>query len=669
MFAVVPTLMLLHAVLGVTTIDGRVVDANGQAVPHAQVFLEPGMGGEIMDAITDPAGKFQFEDVNSGPAGIFAVAPGFGFEGQHIDIALADVIAPIQLTLHPATEIRGTITDHDGNAVEGARITRIGVKGAHKVGVPLAKLKKFGYAEPQSDGEGHFVLENVPQSTHIDLKIGHSSYAQEGVADVEAGSTDVRIKMYPGVLVEGTVVGRATQNPVAQVVVQIQNAQPPHDTALTQSGIHGTFSMRIKPGVYLYRALGTGLQSAGWQRLTITGERVLEHLRVVVAGTGVIRGRLGDALSGEPIRNVRIFLSTNGVRSSVTRTGPKGEFLFDAGEGENIVRLDVAPGYFPPASQDMKVSLLEGASVELPGMWLKPLPTYNLTILDEAGDPVPGAVVSVLRPAQFGWHVADDQGIVALRIQTFPESGPVLARAEHPTAKQGALFSLEKHQESAGTVKLFPHASVAGRITNSRGRGVGGAIVGAFFPGAEGMDSVLLWQTRSGPEGEFQWDWVIPGVPQRCAVRSGSQDSGESQTYNLAPSESKTIDDISVPGGSDAATLTGMPLTWRDLPLQCGPVLPEDTANKAVLLLYTRGEHAAAVAEAAQRMYGVLGTDTVQIAVVASGPTDCLEGTEVPIYLGHPQSDATTVLLNNAGNVVLETTGLPPVTLLRSMRP
>jgi hypothetical protein len=667
MSAIASVLIALPVLLGITTIGGQVVGPDGTPIPNAQVFLELGLGGMVLDTVAGPDGEFEFPDVGPGPAGVFAIAPGYGFEGRHLSVAVADEVPRLRLSLHPAEEIRGQIVDSNGKSVAKARITRIGVKGAHKVGVPLAKLRQFGYAEPESDSDGNFVLKNVPRGTKIDLKVGHSRFAQEGVPDLPAGTSGAKITLYSGVLVEGEVIARATKRPAGQIAVLIRNAGPPYDTALARSSIQGKFSIRLKPGVYTYRANGAGLQSAGWERLTVTGERDIEHLRVAVAGLGQIRGSVRDALSGKAVRGVRISLTTNGTRAAIARTGPGGDFLFAAGEGENVVRVEAAPGYYPPESQDLKVRVSEGSAVELPGMWLKPLPDYTLTVVDDAGQPVPGALISLLRPAQFGWHVADASGQVTIRIQNVPDGGTILGRAEHPTKSEGALFSLDRQGQSASAVQLFPLASISGRVVNSRGRGLGGAVVGSFFPGEVEENAILLWQTRSSSDGTFQWDAVIPGVPQRCAASLQADARGESATFNLSPGMEHPLADITVAGGKASTVMLGDSFPWYTMPLQCG-TLPDAASREGrpVLLFCTDAGRAPAAAETAARLNDVIANPNLIVAVLADGPISCDANGAVPILLGETPSSATTLLLDRNGRVVLESVGMPPARLLHS---
>ena len=662
-------LLALYASLGIN-LEGQVIGPDNQPVAHAQVFLEPGLGGVLLDVAASERGHFVFTEVQPGAAGVFAVAPGLGFAGQHLNVAVGDLLPPLRIVLQPAAQLRGVVVDPKGEPVPGARVTRFAVKGIHKVGVPLAKLKQFGYLEPVTDASGHFALDGVSASSKIDLKIGHPNFAQEGVIDAVPGGAELKITMHQGVLVEGEVVTRATQVPIAQAAVLIQNAQPPHDTATASSNLSGKFSMRLKPGVYMYQAQSAGMRSAGWERLTISGERPVENVRLAVAGFGTIRGNVRDAVSGNPIRNIRITLSTNGSDAAVVRTGPGGDFQFTAGEGENTIRIDSTPGFFPPDTQHIKTSILEGADVELPGMWLRPLPAYQIKVVREDGTPVPGALVTLLRPNQVGWHVADATGLAAIHLQTFPESGSLLGRVEDPDSTATALFTIEKTQAEVGTVELFAAGTVTGRVVNSRGRSVSGVSVGAFFPGEAATDAILLWQTFTDKEGAFQWNAVVPGVPQRLAARAGAEASGESATFNLAPAEVKNVGDITVEGAKDSANRRDAALKWYQWPVVCGTLPAEEVcASSPALLVRVSAAGLPAVMESLARVKEVLNMPGLIIALVSDSVPDCGDGI-LPVLSGKSEGHggAATLLVDRQGQVVLETSGLPPVAAIRGLQ-
>lgn len=669
MASILSLFLAAYTVVGATTIEGRVVGPNGQPIPHAQVFLEPGLGGVLLDVAASESGEYAFSDVRPGTAGLFAVAPGFGFGGQSLNIAVDDVIPPITIALQTATTLRGTVVGPKDTPVAGARITRFLVKGGHKVGIPLAKLRQFGYSEPSTDAAGKFILDAVPDGARIDLKVGHPNFAQEGYVDAVAGGPEVRVVMNPGVLVEGEVVSRSTQVAIAQAAVLIQNAQPPHDTSTASSSLNGKFSLRLKPGVYMYQAQSVDMRSAGWERLTITGERPVEHVRLAVAGFGIIRGNVRDAVSGNPIRDVRITLNTNGADGSVVRSGPGGDFQFTAGEGENTIRIDATPGYFPPDTQHMKVVIAEGNDVELPGMWLRPLPAYQIQVVRGDGTPVPGALVTLLRPMQLGWYVADASGLATLHLQNFPETGALLGRVEDPSSNGAALFTLEKSQNAPGTVQLFEPGTVEGRIVNARGRGVAGVAVGAFFPGESAADAVMLWQTFSDKSGAFRWNAVVPGVPQRLAARAGAEASGESATFNLSPAELKSLGDITVEGAKDSPTRRESPLKWYEWHLLCGTLPPAEICTTSpAMLIHVSTANLPAIMESVTQVKNTLNMPDLVVALIAETAPDCGDNA-LPVLSGKPEGGVTTLLVDRQGTVILETSGLPPVAALRALIP
>jgi hypothetical protein len=425
--------------------------------------------------------------------------------------------------------------------------------------------------------------------------------------------------------------------------------------------------MRLKPGVYLYQAQGAGMRSAGWERLTLTGERPVEHVRLAVAGFGSIRGNVRDAVSGNPIRDVRITLTTNGADAAIVRTGPGGDFQFTAGEGENAIRLDSTPGYFPPDTQHMKVTIQEGNDVELPGMWLRPLPAYPIKVVRSDGTPVPGALVTLLRPSQLGWHVADANGVATIHLQAFPETGALIGRVEDPTSSGTALFTLEKSQSEPGTVQLYDAGTVRGRVVNTRGRALGGVTVGAFFPGESASDALLLWQTFSSKEGAFQWDAVVPGVPQRLGARASAEASGESATFNLAPAEVKDLGDITIDGAKDNPTRRATSLKWYQWSVLCGALPAEDVcASSPALLVRVSPASIPAVMESLARVKEVLNQPGLIIALLSDAAPDCGDSA-LPVLSGKVEGGASTLLVDRQGQVVLESSGLPPVAAIRRL--
>jgi hypothetical protein len=650
-------ILLIGSSLGAASLNGLVVDAAGSPVPQAQVFLEPGLGAGVLVTQAGADGRFGFDGLVPGPTGVFAIAPGFGWAGAHLNLTVGEAAQDVRLVLRPEARISGRVVDAKGDAIAGARITRIALLDSAKVGIPLAKLGEYGFQEPESDKEGRFTLGHVPAGATVALKVAHPGYAQEGVNDVPVGTENVKVTLYPGVVVQGAVASRDRGMAVANAAVVIRNAQPPHDSTITTTDNRGQFSVRLKPGVYMYQAIGSALRSAGWERLTLTGEEAMPRIRVMVAGAGLILGKVRDAVSGEPIAGARVALETYGNAAAVVQTGPTGEFQLAAGEGENYVRLDGAPGFLPAQDSALRLSIADGQTVELPDWFLVPLPTFNLQVIDEHEQPVPGVRVSIERPLQFGAYTTDGEGRVSFRVQSLPPDGQLIGSAEHPAAALGAVFALERKDAAAARVQLLPLATVSGRVVNGRGKGLEGIVVGGIFPGEKADQELLLWRTVTDDSGSFRWPAVVPGIPQRCVALAAGEATGQSEVFSLEPGGNRQLTQITIEDGEAATSLLGERFSIDSYGSVCGE-RPVDAAGH--VFVFAPVAEAQAYASALDR----LTTAETRPVLVVPGSYEC-GATTIPVLRGAPPARATTYVINADGRVILETFGMPPTHLLQ----
>ncbi|MFP4501738.1 MAG: carboxypeptidase regulatory-like domain-containing protein [Candidatus Hydrogenedentota bacterium] len=648
-------------------IAGRVVDPAGDPIPEARVFAEPGLAGSLTETQTGDAGRFRFDDVPAGPVGIMAWAEGYAFGGTHVNLGAGAQPVTITITLAAPVTLSGRVRSAEGGNVEGAKITRVALLGESKVGIPFGKLAGFGFDTPVSDADGRFSVPHLPASRTVVLKIGHPEYAQEAVPEVSSDAGNVRIKLYRGVLVEGSVVSHEEEFSVANAMVVIRNARPPHDSALARTDGRGRFSVRLKPGVYLYRAEARSYRSPGWTRLAVTGEMPVQSVTLPMAGAGLIRGVVKDALDGDPVSGVRVLLETQGNIAASVYTGASGTFEFEAAAGKNTVRVHPAPGYLPPPKNTVRVMLEEGENRELPGFWLAPTPKLEVAVADHAGEPAPGALVRVLRPYQFGWQVADANGRLTLDIGSFPADG-VIAAAEHRTKRQGALFTLDRDNTDGALVQLFPYARVTGRVADSEGHGIEGVIVGGVFPGERPEEETLLWRCVSGAEGAFSWNAVVPGVPQRCLVQDaeGAEDAfAQSRIFNAAPESTEDLDTLVIGDAEGGVSLHGQELAWWELPRICGPAPPPD-AHGPALIIYADTKEAPLVLDGLGRAQEVLASLGVQPVAVLTGAVQC-DDPDFPVLRGERPGAASTCLVDKDGVVAFETAGMPPLHALRGL--
>ena len=648
-------------------LSGHVLDPAGKPAGGARVFMEPGLAGALIETRATEDGVFRFEHAPLGGVGVFAIAEGCAFGGQHLDVAVGDPPPDITIRLAPADSVGGRICDPRGNPVPGARITRVGLLGATKVGIPLSKLAAVGFEEPVSSEDGRFTVSRLPQGDRVSLKISHPLYAQEALDEVPVGSQELRVDLSPGVLVRGVVRSRDQGLPVLSAEILVRSGSPPYDTAVTTTDASGEFALRLKPGLYLYQTASAAYRSLGWQKLAVTGGGVEQQVSLVVVGVGRVGGKVCDAQSGAPIPGARVLVEAEGNAVGIVRTGQAGEFELATSEGENVVRLEGVPGYRPAELPGQRVQVVQGKRTDVPTFWLAPIPAYAVQVVDGAMQPVPGAVVQVLRPAQFGWHVADTNGYVAVRVGALPPDGMIVGLAEHPAEPLGALFALRPQDSSGAKVQLLPFGTVTGTVVTAKGRAVSGTVVGAVF--AENLieDPLWLWRTVANKEGEFAWPAVVPHVAQRCVATDGHGASGESAPFDLEPAVSKDLGNVVVQEGADGDSAWGRPLKWYDCPLVSG-VLPDgqERKNKLAWVVYCGPEEAAMVIEGLAVARDILKVENLLFAVVVRGR---YAGGPAPMAVlsGKAPSAATTYLVDGHGKVVLETFGMPPVHIVRAL--
>ncbi len=655
--------MALAMFSGATELSGCVRDEQGQALGGARVFLEEGMTGPVREGSVSPDGRFYFDEILPGQVGVFAVAEGYGFGGMSLTVGVEDRLSEVSIALRPAVSKKGKVKNARGDAVAGARFTRLLLLAPYKVGIPLAKLVSLGFDEPVSGKKGGYVLDRLPRGVPIGVKVAHPLYAQEA-AVFSGDHSDV--VLYKGVLVQGDVFTRGENRAVSNARVIIKNAQPPHDTAITRTDNMGAFSIRLKPGVYIYHSEAKGLRSPGGQQLRVLGDRPQPRARLFVAGAGEIVGTVQDAITGEPVENARLTLHTDGHLAAITRTGPTGLYHFAVTAGESVVRLANAPGYLPPETQAYRVSVAEGQRLELAGLFLAPIPSFRLRVVRTDGEtPADGAVVTLLRPQAFGWQVADAEGWVELKINAVPDDGRIVGMVEHPGMAAGALFALSLQDSRDARVQLLPWCQVSGHVSTGRGKDLAGVRIEGVYPGKDGEGAVVLWRTVSRRDGIFRWPAVLPGVPQRCVVRGTADLGGESRLFNLPPQGSETDVRLVLDKTFADTTLFGETLSWRDTSGNMIPVTAiSRLKGKPAVVFFCRGGEVKAVLEGIAAAERALGATPLAYAVVVRGGVMSSITTRIPVLAGESPGPATTYVVNGKGKVILETFDMPPAHFL-----
>jgi hypothetical protein len=324
------------------------------------------------------------------------------------------------------------------------------------------------------------------------------------------------------------------------------------------------------------------------------------------SGTAILRGRVVDAQSNQPLRRVRLALTAPDIpppQAITVSTDADGRYEFTGLPAREFTLIASRNGYLPlrfgqrrPNEQGKVLDVQSGQTLEGVDFALPRMSVISGRIVDELGDPIAGVWVAALRSmwwqnrrqlageGRFG--TTDDDGVYRITGLT-PGSYVVVARTlDKWTAEAGGREQIMSYAPSyyPGTsdlteatrvtvasgreltntdFQLVPGraARVSGRAVDSQGRPLQNVILAHQFPGGPGGG--LVGTAGSGavkPDGTF----TIAGVPP-----------GEYRLQAMGPQEtaivpiavnSIDIDDALVttsPGWSLSGVITadGKPLT------------------------------------------------------------------------------------------------------------
>ncbi|HOF38759.1 MAG TPA: carboxypeptidase-like regulatory domain-containing protein [Candidatus Hydrogenedentes bacterium] len=652
-----------------STLSGTVLTQEGSPVPRARVFIEQGLDGAIREARAAEDGAYSFAHVEAGTVGVFAIADGFAFGGLSITVPVDEQLTGLTIRLRPPSTLSGKVVNEKGDAVAGARIVRIGLMneprsdhpGANtKLGIPYAKLEPMGFAPIVSDSKGRFTVPSVPRESLLALKVTGHGYAQQGVSDLRAGDSKVEIVLQPGVLIQGRVLTRAAKEPFSGALITLRNAQPPHDTTATRSDGAGEFRVRLQPGLYLYRASGGDYRSVGWEELLVTGQQSTQSVVVYAVGFCEIRGKVANAITGDPIPGARVVLRTFDNPDSSVRTNTQGQYFLKGVEGENTVILESAPGFVLPERNARPVGASEGERIELPAFWVVPTPEVQLAIVDQDLNPLSRCVVTLLQPPQFGWQPADDTGHAPLRMGQIASEGVVMGLAEQAGSNRGALFAFDARETREPVVQLLPLSTVAGQVKEASGGPAVGAMISLVL--ADDHMETPIWSTASSPDGRFEIPGVVPHVQLQCLVHTAQQPV-KSDPFVVEPSSRKDLGEL-IARVSAGKSLRGQSLKWQDYPRIAGPEIP-DSGPQTLVLSFGQHERAEMLIEGWQRAATLFSGPQTVFAVVLDAPPEQTAGPAIPVLRGTAPASATTYVVSGDGVVLFETFGIPPVSVIQ----
>lgn len=659
-------------------VSGTILDqSNGKLLPGVQVFIEQGLTRPIRVTQSDANGYYEFPDVIPGTIGIFAYADGFSFGGFSILTSAGDDHKNQSIVLKKSSTISGQIIGSRRKPIADANIIRVLLvdgdlsnPGAKKFSIPFSKIRRFGFQVPTSDSKGNFSINRLPVDETAFIKVTHTKFAQQISSPTKVGASATKITLSQGVGILGSVLSRDNKKPVPNAPIIFRNILPPKDTTITRTGADGAYALRLRPGAYTYESVGSNFTSVTKPQVLVSGEFLTQQIDLIVAGKGTITGKVLDPIDEDPVVGASIVLETNGKAYKVTQTNASGEYSFAAPEGECSVKFWRAPGYTHSTPPGYSFSLMPGKTKTLLPLWLTPIPSYSLEVIDENRGPVIGAIVHVLHPKQIGWRGTDENGLVEISMAAPPENGIVIGYVDHPTDHIGALFVIDSTRADDAIVQLAPLHAVQGRAVDNKNNALVGQTISCEIGHSNLSAPVSIWKLVTGPNGNFQHPGVVEGTSLIYTATSPTNTDNQVASPTFFTTTGSTVailPALTVPDGTPGTSLIGKSFPWRRFKKVKGSRSDHNQSRPKVVVFAepARAKMMLKTLETSQQYLDKIGKQFVLIADAAA----TLTSSTIPLYQGTPPTSADVYVISNDNKVMLESIEIPTYSAIRDNLP
>lgn len=417
----------------------------------------------------------------------------------------------IVLTLRPGgVAVSGTVEDFFGGAVEGAVVSAGGT--IHVLGATTA-----------SDDNGAFRLWTSPDQQV--LAISAQGYARTE-RDVFAPAEDVRIRLLPEGVVEGTVVEDESGTPVPGARVRIKSADGDAgagSNAITLTDAKGHFRLDgLLPGGYqlIARKPGAYGKVAGGLQLSLAEH--LGPLTIRIAPIPTVEGRVLLADSEEPCQRGFVTLTDPGAninwRSTIRKDGTVQLPVPAAGHYDVSVECigSVARPRYP------RLSVLDGTSPPAQTWYVDPGATISGRVLSSTGDAIAGAEVRaeehplVTAAGGLGSTKTDDEG--RYQLSGLRADHEHLVRAYAPGTAPLETPVVVVPPATKVDVELPASGSIEGRVRATTA--TASELLPELSVRVDGQHRALVAEGT----GAFEIDGVLPGFREVSIVdRHGSR--------------------------------------------------------------------------------------------------------------------------------------------------
>jgi protocatechuate 3,4-dioxygenase beta subunit/5-hydroxyisourate hydrolase-like protein (transthyretin family) len=436
--------------------------------------------------------------------------------------------------LGPATSLAGRVQDPRGGPVVGATV-RLWASRGGQLGDDLASVE----AVPQTattGPDGTFRFDTAADAGNL-LRVEAPGLATVERTVARAGALARPVTLALGHVLRGTVTLPDGRTPAGDAVVRYEGRT---STRWHEARPDGSFLIEGVPASEGGRVVAEAGERGRAEVPVAAGAR--EPVRVTLAPTAFLSGRVVDADTGRPIPGVRLVAKARDGGEFLARSGRDGRYSVP-GLPPRPYRLEVDDERFVPWSSEVDVSPGESESRDVP---LVRGAALSGRVVDERGTPIEGATIQVFRGGGRS-AIRDFVRRMQVRSETVrtARDGSFKATRLEPGGGQRLDVRHEDYEDrSMGGIDLSPGATTSGisvvlrtglalegLVKDEEDRPLGGVEVelqqSRTFRGRRGGMSVTMLgpgsrpRKETGTDGRFAFRGLAAGDYTLIARRPG----------------------------------------------------------------------------------------------------------------------------------------------------
>ena len=540
------------------TFSGRVVDGDGEPVADAEIWYSVKLNPSESVARTVGDGTFRFES----PQLEFKEWDRASIIATHSDHALGwrnlqpQNNADVEIRLETQEVISGRILNEDGAPIQNAeaRIQALFSGNPAVLGRDSnLAIDEIPISIATTNANGEFVLRGLPQGATTNLETQGPGYAKELHSMVSAGTKGLEFRLEREGRIDGHLSYADTGAPVNDATVMLEGIYPTTGWGRTRVDAKGNYLLtNLAPGFYnLYLYKGPeGWTAVAKELIKVVKGQTVSNIDLTLVRGGFITGRVINQENTEPIANHHISFHDAARPESQaavhgTETDATGVYRFRAAPGRALVYTAAPQGYVDIGQIRRYVDVVEGKTVAVDFQFSKGVELAGRT-LTEAGEPVPGALVSD-REGFSTYGKSNDLGEITIGGQRLGEK--LRLKAEHDSLRLRGMTEVEVEPNGVAEIRLqsYERTKISGRVVNRDGNPISSVNIDLMR-----WDSLRSMVTRStvavtDGDGWFREVVLIVGDEYTISAKTAGYQEAETARFTATPEMTQIADLVMLP--------------------------------------------------------------------------------------------------------------------------